>query len=108
MFRTRIYHCNINTSGQICLDILKDNWSPALTISKVLLSICSLLTDANPRKSRPETFVDLPVIFRMVVCTLAEIQHVFGLSILCIGLWIEPSCLSFYAVVCAIKQPLMV
>ncbi|AQK97238.1 Putative ubiquitin-conjugating enzyme family [Zea mays] len=54
-FLTKIYHPNIDKSrtsllqlGRICLDILKDKWSPALQIRTVLLSIQALLSAPNP------------------------------------------------------------
>ncbi|KAI9917000.1 hypothetical protein PsorP6_017195 [Peronosclerospora sorghi] len=47
-FLTRIYHPNIDKLGRICLDILKDKWSPALQIRTVLLSIQALLSAPNP------------------------------------------------------------
>mmetsp|Transcript_15057 Transcript_15057/g.17038 ORF Transcript_15057/g.17038 Transcript_15057/m.17038 type:complete len:167 (+) Transcript_15057:345-845(+) len=47
-FLTRIYHPNIDKLGRICLDILKDKWSPALQIRTVLLSIQALLSTPEP------------------------------------------------------------
>ena len=45
---TKIYHPNIDKLGRICLDILKEKWSPALQIRTVLLSIQALLSAPNP------------------------------------------------------------
>ncbi|XP_012905807.2 ubiquitin-conjugating enzyme E2 N-like [Mustela putorius furo] len=47
-FMTKIYHPNVDKLGRICLDILKDKWSPALQIHTVLLSIQALLSAPNP------------------------------------------------------------
>lgn len=47
-FLTKIYHPNVDRLGRICLDILKDKWSPALQIRTVLLSIQALLSAPNP------------------------------------------------------------
>ncbi|CAM0145369.1 unnamed protein product [Urochloa decumbens] len=47
-FKTRIYHCNVDATGKVHLDILKDGWSPAFTISKVLLAIKDIISNPDP------------------------------------------------------------
>ncbi|GBE60276.1 ubiquitin-conjugating enzyme [Babesia ovata] len=48
-FETKIWHPNISSeTGAICLDILKNEWSPALTIRTALLSIQALLSAPEP------------------------------------------------------------
>ncbi|KAF2758752.1 hypothetical protein EJ05DRAFT_485845 [Pseudovirgaria hyperparasitica] len=47
LFKTPIYHPNIDFSGRICLDILKEKWSAIYNVQSVLLSLQSLLGEPN-------------------------------------------------------------
>merc|ERR1712141_155376 len=47
-FLSRMFHPNIYADGGICLDILKNKWSPTYDVSAILTSIQSLLSDPNP------------------------------------------------------------
>eukprot|EP00961_Rhodomonas_salina_P275219 3718173-Rhodomonas_salina.1 len=48
-FDTKIWHPNVSSqTGAICLDILKKEWSPALTIKTALLSVQALLAAPEP------------------------------------------------------------
>jgi len=53
-FITKIYHPNINKEGLICLDILKNQWSAALKLNSVILSLSALLQ--NPNSDDPLDF----------------------------------------------------
>merc|ERR1712183_115263 len=46
-FTTPCFHPNVDTHGNICLDILKEKWSALYEVRTILLSIQSLLGETN-------------------------------------------------------------
>ena len=47
-FVSKMFHPNVNSDGDVCLDILQNRWSPVYNIETVLISIQSLLDAPNP------------------------------------------------------------
>nr|GME05228.1 ubiquitin-conjugating enzyme E2 27 [Ipomoea batatas]GME05543.1 ubiquitin-conjugating enzyme E2 27 [Ipomoea batatas] len=70
-FATKVWHPNISSqSGAICLDILKDQWSPALTLKTALLSIQALLSAPEPDDPQ-----DAVVAQQLLILGLVHVQY---------------------------------
>lgn len=70
-----MFHPNVYSDGNLCLDIIQDNWSPIYTVSSILTSIQSLLTDPNAASpANPEAakmYVENPKEYRKRVRRVA-------------------------------------
>ncbi|KAH9260887.1 hypothetical protein BASA82_001085, partial [Batrachochytrium salamandrivorans] len=74
-FVCEMFHPNVYSDGNLCLDIIQDNWSPIYTVSSILTSIQSLLTDPNAASpANPEAakmYVENPKEYRKRVRRVA-------------------------------------
>ena len=59
VFITKMFHPNIYVNGNICLDILKENWSPTYDVIAILSSIQLLLNEPNPQSPANGEAADL-------------------------------------------------
>jgi len=46
--KNKIYHPNINLEGNVCLNILREDWKPVLDINAVIYGLIYLFYDPNP------------------------------------------------------------
>jgi len=66
-FETPIYHCNMNDSGKICMDILHDSWAPSLSVPKCLEAIRILMKNPDTDNALRQWIADV---------TIAHFKHV--------------------------------
>merc|ERR1711913_178848 len=47
-FETKVYHPNIDLDGNVCLNILREDWKPVLTINSIIYGLQYLFLEPNP------------------------------------------------------------
>jgi len=62
-FETPIYHCNVNDSGKICLDILQGSWSPSCSVPKCLEAIRIMMKDPDTNYALRQWIADIAIAY---------------------------------------------
>merc|ERR1712100_321967 len=60
-FETPIYHCNVNDSGKICMDILQEAWAPSLSVPKCLEAIRILMKNPDTNNALRQWIADVTI-----------------------------------------------
>ena len=74
-FKTKIFHPNIDSSGGICVDILKDAWSPALTMKTAMLSLQALMCSPEPDDPQDAQVANMYKANYEQFCSQAQFVH---------------------------------
>ena len=75
-FTTKIYHPNIKLdSGEICADVIANNWAPTLNVRYVLNAIKAMLVEPNPDSPLEADIAQLYSRCANLVPTLLFVHH---------------------------------
>ena len=78
----QVYHPNIDLEGKICLNILREDWKPVLSISSVIYGLQFLFLDPNPddplNKEAAQQFTENPRLFESNVQRAINHGHVIN------------------------------